>query len=393
MKLNFLKTFAAVVAVVATGSAAIAQNNYVAGDDISLASYEDLLTRVQGLEAQLASKSPYQGVETCGYQVGGGCAPDGCGLESACCQPECNNGGCYVMYESVIVAPHFGTNTAYVIDNSDNDTADTMKNVQFDWDLEYSPRIELGYISPCTNVGWRARYWHFEHSNGVRAVNNTDADDVFNVEPQDDPDIQINVDDGDILESTHSLALRVFDLEGMRRAGSNGTTFTGSAGLRYVRMDQTLNAGDFDGANGNLLDSLRYRHNFEGIGPTCSVEALRRIRCSNWGVFGNLRGSLLYGTSDIDAVDYNYPSGTVNQKYDMHNPRDLMGVAETQLGVDYRRCCSSGHTLFLRAAWELQYWANGGSGNGQHGDDDDRIPNTETDMGFMGVTASAGVDF
>ena len=109
-------------------------------------------------------------------------------------------------------------------------------------------------------------------------------------------------------------------------------------------------------------------------------------------MFGNLRGSLLYGSADIHAVNFDVGNGGLDARFDMHNSNDLMGVGEVQLGVDYRRCCWSGNTLFLRVAWELQYWAIGGSGNGQQSSDDN-TPTDNTDMGFMGVTASAGVDF
>ena len=332
-------------------------------EDASLVTYEELLDRVARLEDELA-KPPGPAAEG---EIGIARGCDTC----------CDTGGWYARYENVIVTPYFSRNTAY----SAGGLGEAVVNREFNWDLEYSPRFELGYLD-CDGMGWRARYWHFEHSNGIRRrFNNVDV----NIAPIDDPGIDIDLNDA-LLDEVHGINLQVLDLEAIKQTKDCEGSLTGSVGLRYVRMDQQLTAREIDPANGNLIEFLNLRHNFEGIGPTVSVEALRRFNCSNWGAYVNLRGSILYGEADLVGQDG--LGGTVDDVFKTRNEQDLIPVGEMQIGLDYTR-----GDWFVRVGLETQYWINAGSANAQVNQDDGANDPSDPDMGFLGLNVATGLNW
>jgi hypothetical protein len=342
-------------------------------EDASLVTYEELLDRVARLEEEL-EEPPGPAGEKAGHAClnGKACGCDTCG----------DTGGWYTRYENVIVTPYFSRNTAYSEFN-DNDIDGVVTNRGFNWDLEYSPRLELGYLD-CDGMGWRARYWHFEHSSGIRRQ--FDGNDVT-ARPIDDPEIGINISDG-TLDAVHGINLQVLDLEAMKQSKDCEGSLTGSFGLRYVRMDQQYTARDIDPASGDLNGFVNLRHNFEGIGPTVSVEALRRFNCSNWGAYVNLRTSILYGEADlVGHADRDPSDPEVDSVTASRNEQDLIPVGEMQIGLDYTR-----GDWFVRVGLESQYWINGGSASAQAPGDGEDSP-TEGDLGFLGLNIATGLSW
>ena len=383
----WMKPVAAAIAVAALAGTAQAQA-------VKLTSYQDLLNRVAQLEGEVetmrASGSvppapPADGMP--GMMYGGAqgmpMAAGGCGYQCSDPCQVCDQGGAYVLYENVIVKPYFSQNTAFkIIDSPAQAFDENTDSVDFDWDLEYSPRIELGYIGS-NGMGWRARYWHFDHDTSLNASGA--LGDVV-VDIVDDPDIEIDVDADGTLETQHSLELYTVDLEALMRRESCEGAVTGSVGLRYARVEHGYDAADFDAA-GVLDDVIRSRNSFEGIGPTIAGEVRRRIGSGNLSGFINARGSLLYGDSDWSARE-NDEDRVISDR------DDLVTVAETQIGVDYRRPSSNGREFFGRVALEAQYWHNAGTGAIQGGGDvpTDSDPR-EADLGFVGLSVGLGVDW
>lgn len=361
--------------------------------DAQLVSYDELLERVARLEEDLA---PAPEAEANG---GAGCAA-GCVTDCGACGACCGNGGWYLQYDNVLVKPYFTSDTAYSQEINDPGIGadDTTIQTQFDWDIQYSPRVELGHLD-CEGMGWRARYWHFDHSTGINRKFGPDAD--VDVEVFDDPDVDIDIDD-EILDVNHNLKLQVFDLEALKRDMDCEGGFTASAGIRYVNMEQSYDASEIDPEfviDGvtvpTVVDALRSTHDLNAIGPTVAVEVLRRFNCSNWGAFVSVRGSLLYGESDHfaqDATGGGPPPLDVGDNYIDENDGDVIGVGEISLGLDYRRMTESCHEAYFRVALEAQHWVNAGSAN-QAVDDNSTIRPQETDMGFLGVNLAFGVDW
>ena len=172
-----------------------------------------------------------QYAEPCCENVGDCCAPSGCYNEcNSCnaCSP-CNSccGRTYFMYENVFVAPYLSNSRALFAQPDPNDNS--LLSIQFDYDLEYSPRFEVGYLAPSSCLGWRARYWHFESDSSLSIAADTaplDDDEGIAMWSQ-DPDI--GVDDIDNGIFTSSIELDVFDVEAQKLVNAN---VIASAGLR-----------------------------------------------------------------------------------------------------------------------------------------------------------------
>ena len=338
--------------------------------DAQLVSYDELLERIARLEEEVANQDAPAPVAENGY-ADAWC--NGCGVCDTCCVDE---GGLYGVYENVIVTPYFSNNVAFAerIAGPAGLANNPTRNRHFNWDMNYSPRFEIGYLSG-EGMGARVRYWQFEHSSDLRY-----AVPAGNIATVASGGAILNVANPNTLAETQSLETRVLDLEAMKRWQDCQNTVTGSFGLRYARLDQQVTAQSLTAA-GALFAQLASKHDFEGIGPTISIEALRRFNCSNLGVFVNVRGSLLYGESNRHAQNAPGAGAALFVQNIGRNDQDLVTVGEMQLGLDYKR-----DSFFARVALEAQYWVNGGAPavTGAAGDD------TEADLGFLGVTIGTG---
>jgi Legionella pneumophila major outer membrane protein precursor len=383
-----LATAAALGAVAVTGTAE--------AQDVKVTSYEELLTRVAQLEGDLQSMRANGGLPPAPAMEGqppmmyGGApgVPGGCGYQ--CCDPQqvCDDGGVYVLYENVIVQPYLSQNAAFKVTDPVGSPFNTSVNVvDFDWDMEYSPRIEVGRVNP-DGIGWRARYWNFDHSS-TRSV----AGDIGFVTADVSvgvPNISTIVDLDGTMETEHSIDVYVVDFEALVHRATCDGAITGSAGLRYARSVQTYDAQSFDVAGG-VDDTIRSRHSFQGIGPTFAGEVRRRVGSGNLSVFINGRASLLYGESDWFAVE-DFP----DEHLSVDGDTDLVTIGEAQLGLEYRRGSCSGREFFARAALEAQYWHNAGTGSIQTASNDltqNAQDPREADLGFFGISIGTGVEW
>jgi len=335
-----------------------------AGEKVKLASYNDLVRRVEALETV---EQPVPQVihldEDYGYDCGQGCASGGCA--------RCRRGRWYAMYESVIVAPYQTNNTAIIAQNEPR-----FQHVGFDWDLEHSPRVELGYLATCGGLGWRARYWQFDHNSSFAIASDTaplDDDEGFIGYGSVDSDIIIGAVDVDEGVFTSSIELDVIDLE----AQVQRDNVRYSAGLRYAQVEQDY-ASDNDETD--VFGNVR----FKGLGPTVALEISRSCPYSLLNWFANVRGSILGGEQDFIAFDED------DDNYTMENDNAIVAVGEVQVGLEYRWC-----NLFVRSAVEAQYWANVGGANptavfGTNADIFDTQDPRDDALGFVGLSVGAG---
>ena len=327
-----------------------------------LASNNDLLMRIEQVEAQLAS-----------VEQGGGCA-EPCEVDFC---DSCHSGGWYIYYENVIVQPFFTRNSAYYLE--DPPAIDGYLEVPFDWDLTYSPRIEVGRLGDCGCLGWRVRYWHFDADSDLNATDpNGDIFAAF----ADDSISFIGIDDASEAFFSHSLKMDVVDAEVAFRECNR----TYSGGIRYARMEQEYVGVEI--APGT--DAFLATHDFDGFGLTTAVELQRPWR-GGLSVFAKVRASLLYGESTWRAVNDDEDALLSNNNND-----DLLAVGELQLGIDWRTCLGGGQVAFLTLALEGQYWANAGTGGPTNNApfDEGNYQNAnpqDADLGFFGGTIGLGL--
>lgn len=368
-----LISFAAVACLVAP-EATQAEESTVA---IPVTTYQDLLNRLDSLESRVAQTerraAPKRSNGT-----------------------KCSEGGYFAGYELAVLAPVYGNSTAFYTHDTVVNTPESAELTEFGWDLEASHRFELGYLSPSTNIGWRARYWFFD--GGASESSAADVDVKIGI--ADDPDIALDTissADPDFLQANASTGVDVLDFEAVSKRFIYQNQVTFSGGLRYANIQHNYAAYDVDptvAAPNNIQTALLTDFNFQGVGPTVSLASRRRIggSCWSWNVEG--RTSLLFGQGDarwdrIGDSGSGTPLDPVGNSDVIIQENDLrvLPVAEMRLGLDYRR--DLGSTLLeLGTGVEGQVWINGGTPifGGQDGaTDSDSIKSPWTeDLGFIG---------
>jgi hypothetical protein len=110
---------------------------------------------------------------------------------------------------------------------------------------------------------------------------------------------------------------------------------------------------------------------FEGVGPTVAVEGRRRLGGSAFSLYGNVRGSALFGTIASRSLFVQNPGVSNIQG-------EVMTVAENQLGLVWDRVTSGGLVIEARAVWETQYWMNNTFSDDTYG--------IGTNLGLIGPT-------
>ena len=343
-------------------------------------SYEDLVSRLESVESKLTTQpeTAWSSDQICS---------DGC--TNSCCEAR---GGLFVTYENVWIKPFFNHNGAFQIFNAIPNTGESVEIVEFDWSFRSTPRVELGYLIPCSGLGWRARYWQFNSSTSTTATDPGEGNIAVGL--HDDPDIEVNTADDEFARASHALDLDVVDLEVIMRRESNCSEFTFSGGLRYLRMDQDYRASFTNFNTGIVDDIVVSNHFFEGFGPTLGLEGVRRLGTSSLSLFGKTRGSLLLGDSGLDqaSIDPQDIAEPIGDFVTTSNTLDFQFIAELQVGVQCERCLSNGSLLFGRLGAEVQYWPSAGSGAYQNGEDNDGHGEDprDSDMLLFGLSASVG---
>jgi hypothetical protein len=174
-------------------------------------------------------------------------------------------------------------------------------------------RYQVGWANEA-GLGIRGRYWSYLNSFAFAEPFATDR-------------LGIALQAAD-LEATVTQRLRKWD------------TLL-AAGARYGKLGYSSDVATFFGAG---------TATFEGVGPTVAVEGRRRLGESAFSLYGNVRGSALFGTIANRALFTNLPAATIQG--------EVMGVAENQLGLAWDRVTASGLVIEARACWEMQYWMN-----------------------------------
>lgn len=181
-----------------------------------------------------------------------------------------------------------------------------------------SLRYILGYRNDC-GFGVRGRYFGFNHTADLARSLNVPGS------------IGINMDAADA-EITLRGHLR------------NWTTEV-AGGLRYGKLDYR--------SDGVLMAPGHVT--FEGVGPSAAFDARRKIGNSGLTLFGNIRGSLLLGTTRNGGTSAN-PVITNMQFGNIED--EITHIIENQLGLAWTHNCENGLTLEIRTAWETQFWLN-----------------------------------
>lgn len=255
----------------------------------------ELENRIQRLESQHYSNSNSYGM-----------------LEQQLQQQDIGTGRLFGSIEVTFLKPHLsGAQAAFASEGAESKiiTGTWVPNV----------RYVLGYRGD-SGLGVRARYWSYQHTfQYVQPyqfqIASPNAPALFGIRME-------AID----TEVTLDQRLRHFDLEL-------------SAGVRYGTLQYRSDVATLFGV-GTVT--------FEGVGPTISLGGRRDLGNSGFRLFGNLRGSMLFGHINNSAPLVSMPAGTFRN--------EVMTIADNQLGISWNRDLTSTWQFEVRTAWETQYW-------------------------------------
>lgn len=331
---------------------------------IPMSSYNDLLNRIDSLESRVAPNQQHNA-----SRKHFGVVP--------------SEGGVFASYDLVLLKPVYSNNTAFYTHDTVAGFDEGATLTEFTYSAEASHRVELGYLSPTSNLGWRSRYWFFDVDDSKRSRSDVDV----KIGIADDPDIAIDtISSGspDFYLAEARSAMHVIDLEAVSKRKIYQNSVTLASGIRYASVEHGYYGQDI--LTGTTENTLRTQFNFRGLGPTLALQSRRPLEGTHFGWNVGARSSLLFGNTD--AIWERITVGGSSDSIRQDNYFRMLPVAELQFGVDYRRMIGS-RRLELGTGFEAQGWFNGGTplAGGQDGaTDSDRISTPfDEDLGFIGA--------
>ncbi len=229
--------------------------------------------------------------------------------------------------------------------------SDVQAEIQHHMDV--APEVWLGYLTD-DGFGGRARYWYFRQgtSQNEIATLNMGGPATFDAVSNAPLGLVVFAAAGQEMNVTSKLEVQVLDLEFLRDYHPGCWDVLLSGGLRLARLDQSYNAFVFTGSS--LIDYVTSNHSFQGAGPVLAAEIRRSLGCCGLGLYGSVRGSILFGTETQAAFLFSQTSSASD-----HEDRAIL-TGELELGLEYsKRVCST--RLFGQVALVGQDW--NGAGN------------------------------
>jgi hypothetical protein len=267
--------------------------------------------------------------------------------------------------DMVALKPHFHSNTAFTMMQSDGVSFESFSDTNFNYDLGLSPRLWLEYRA-ASEIGIRSQFWRFAQSAGTESASPPANGFGRITHPRfGTVDISTTIPT-DHFTADSGLKAYFVDAEITKVGNFACWDLIASAGLRYGSVEQRYTAR-LRNAAGVLAGSLDFEHRLEGIGPTFAVET-RRPLGANVTLFANARGSLLFGPNsvtfaggeDLDLLNPFQTTSTTLQD-------DILPIGEIQLGGEWRSTASAWGQVFAHGAFETQLWSGAGNASSLDG--------------------------
>lgn len=286
----------------------------------------------------------------------------------------------YVGFEATSLQPRFEQNIAFTTMEGDNGTFESFSDTEFDYDLEFAPRVWLG-LDFSDGLGWRITWWEFDHEP-AKASANPPLNTFGSINHPTFGGVDISsTTSTDTFSAASGLEAYTIDLEAIKRTSFSSWDLAVGGGIRYAHAEQSYLAQLRDNTN-TLRGEIDYRQSIEGIGPTLSLGAYRSLSVST-GFFCNARGSVLFGDGESqltagEDLDLSTPFTTTS----ITNRDDLLSIGDLQVGLRWQSCSNRLHRPFFSLALEGQIWNGAGSATSEDGA-----------LGFFGVTSGFGLDW
>ena len=207
-----------------------------------------------------------------------------------------------------------------------------------------APRIWLGFENE-NGLGIRTRYWDF----AANAVGDTFSPGS--------PPLFINAQIG---RAALELQAYTFDLEVYKHFCGEVWDVFATGGIRYAYRDIN-DEFYFHDRESNWTTFTSLQNQAGGTGLTGALELARRVGDSNFSLFGNVRGSVLWGTNQNRYIGLTNDSGANTMQAYLLDESATTTIFELQLGVRWERpikcVCAN---VFSTLAFEYQSWDTDG---------------------------------
>ena len=303
---------------------------------------------------------------SCGCTSGNSCSNcDSCG--NVCYTNRANCWSCTIGVEATYLQPTTHDETLFV--PGAFNAADFLDIEKF----EAAPRVWVGFENE-NGRGIRARYWQY------------DAEDHFT-------DLALIPIAGSTL-AAEELETYTIDLEYTRRGQHGCWDVLGSFGVRNASLQRWQGSSNFDQLSGLTLATSN-DNSFDGTGLTFALEGRRPLGREGLNFYGNVRGSVLWGTTKMDAVSTVFAGGTTANQLAIVNEDTTMWIFESQVGLEWNKYlkCFCG-TAFARFLFEYQTWNVDESGFDlaqSVGGTTLVTSSLSNDVDFLGFTVAIGV--
>lgn len=341
-------------------------------------------------ETRLGATEPLQLAELASYCdscVGGDPSCDSClaDVELSCgdaCGLYPPGGAFYAGFIATYVKPRFENNAAFTVEESDGASFESISDTEFDYDLEFTPRVFLGWRFQGGN-GLRVSWWQFDNSASIAAAN-PPANGFGSITHPTFGGVDISSTIAtDTFTAATDLNAFTIDLEATKEASLCGWEIGVAGGIRYASAEQGYFAEVRDAAD-VLLGQIAFGQQIEGFGPTLSLAASRPLH-RDLSLFVRGRASVLFGDGEstlaaIEDADLATPFNTTATT----NRDDVLSIAEIQIGLHWQAAQCHGYCYrpFLSTALEGQIWNGAGNATSEEGT-----------LGFYGFNTAIGVSW
>jgi len=290
-----------------------------------------------------------------------------CQLDSMRISNKCNscnqcsdagNSGFYLGAAAIFAKPHLKESFQH---SQTNFATGTQTLVPFEYDYEATPRAWVGFKSS-KGMGLRGTYWIFD-ADGRTSANTADGINIYGAHAVTVifPANIFAINPGEQLVNSDSLKTQIVNLYGTYDSNVGGFEMSAGVGLRYARLEQTLNSVVLD-PTGAPIRQLSWQRQYDGLGPALTVDAKRRLGCSPFSFFAQGGGSFLFGTKTINRTVLGDQSPQPAAPFLLLDRADeVVGIGEAGFGVEWSRRLFTGHNLRVRGLYEGQLWAEAGA--------------------------------
>ncbi len=271
------------------------------------------------------------------------------------CNP-CNNeaGGLNFGAAVVFAKPHFKEAFQY---SQTNLLTGQQTLIPFNYDYQATPRVWLGY-QRSDSFGFRVTFWNFDE-DGQTSSNTADGFNIYGAHAVSiifPANIFASMP-GETLTNADSLKTQIYNYDVTYDAHVAGFDILGKLGLRYASLEQTLDSVVFD-PTGTPIAQLNWKRAYDGLGPSVSVDAKKRLGLSPVSVVAQGGGAFLFGTKTLNRTVLGDQSPQPAAPFlSLEDADEVVGIGELGLGVEWCHWLANGHHLLIRGQYEGQLWA------------------------------------